>query len=36
VLAKLVKLSSELDQAKLAQAETNIGAWAAKNCGTTS
>jgi hypothetical protein len=32
-LAKLAKLGTELDQAKLTQASTNIGAWAAKNCG---
>ena len=35
VLAKIVKLSSELDQAKLTKAETNISAWASKNCSGT-
>ena len=31
-IAKLTKLSSEIDQAKLTQAEQNISAWGAKNC----
>ena len=35
VLAKLMKLSTELDQTKLTQAETNISAWASKNCRAT-
>ena len=31
-LAKLQKLSTEIDQTKLAQAGKNIEAWVAKNC----
>jgi hypothetical protein len=34
VIAKLTKLSSELDQAALQKAYTHIGTWANKNCAT--
>jgi hypothetical protein len=34
VLAKLTKLSSEIDQKALTKAYTNIGVWAQKNCTT--
>ena len=33
-IAKLTKLSSEIDTAALTKASTNIGAWAQKNCST--
>ena len=33
-IAKLTKLSSEIDQKALAKAYTHIGAWAQKNCTT--
>ena len=33
-IAKLTKLSSQLDSAALAKASANIGAWAQKNCKT--
>jgi hypothetical protein len=33
-IAKLTKLSSEIDQKALAKAYTDIGAWAQKNCTT--
>ena len=33
-IAKLTKLSSELDQTALQKAYTHIGAWAQKNCAT--
>ena len=32
VIAKLTKLSSEIDTAALSKASANIGAWAQKNC----
>ena len=34
MIAKLSKLSSEIDTAKVAQASTNISTWASKNCKT--
>jgi hypothetical protein len=34
VIAKLTKLSSEIDSAALSKASANIGAWAQKNCST--
>lgn len=34
VIARLQKLSTEIDQAKLATASANIGAWVQKNCTT--
>jgi hypothetical protein len=34
VIAKLTKLSSEIDTAALSKASANIGAWAQKNCTT--
>jgi len=34
MIARLQKLSTQIDQAKLATASANIGAWVQKNCTT--
>jgi hypothetical protein len=34
VIAKLTKLSSQIDSAALSKASAHIGAWAQKNCST--